>query len=58
MNIGYFNELPYKKKLFIGISISLMANSLKLNSANYDNFGNLSMIAFVIKIQKSKSSNI
>ena len=37
---------------------SLMANSLKLNSADHQIFQNISMIAYIIGIQKSKFANI
>ena len=37
---------------------SLMANSPNWNSANYYIFRNLSMIAYIIKIQKSKFADI
>ena len=42
----------------LNFAISLMANSLNLNSTDYNTFRNLSMIAFVIEIQKSKFANI
>ena len=42
----------------LNFAISLMANSLNLNSTDYNTFRNLSMIALVIEIQKSKSANI
>ena len=35
-----------------------MANSLNLNSTNYYIFRNLSMIAYIIEIHKSKFANI
>ena len=35
-----------------------MANSLNINSAYYRFFGDLSMMAYVIEIQKPKFSNI
>ena len=37
---------------------SLMANLLNFNSAHYRFLGNLSMMAYVIEIQKPKFSNI
>ena len=40
------------------IVISLMANSLNLNSAYLKIFTNLSMIAYIIEFQKSKFANI
>ena len=42
----------------IGIQILLMANSPNLNSAYYQIFRNLSMIAHVIEISKLKFANI
>ena len=42
----------------LNFAISLMANLLNLNSTDYNTFRNLSMIAHVIEIQKSKSANI
>ena len=47
-----------RKKIFIGIQIclfpiSLMANLLNLNSVYYYIFRNLSMIVYIIEIQKS-----
>ena len=35
-----------------------MANSLNFNSAHFRFFGNLSMMAYVIEIQKPKFANI
>ena len=42
----------------LNFAIPLMANSLNLNSANYYIFRNLSMIAYIIGIQKSKFAYI
>ena len=42
----------------LNYAISLKSNSLNLNSAYYYIFRNLSMIAFIIEIQKSKFVNI
>ena len=42
----------------LNFAISLMANSRNLNSAHDKTLRNLSMIAYMIKIQKSKFANI
>ena len=42
----------------LNFAISLMANSLNLNSAYYYIFRNLLMMANIIQIQKSKFANI
>ena len=42
----------------LNFAISLTANLLNLNSTDYNTFRNLSMIAFVIEIQKSNFANI
>ena len=42
----------------LNFASSLMANSLNLNSAHNYIFGNLSMIAYVIEMQKSEFANI
>ena len=42
----------------LNFAISLMANSRNLNSAHDNTLRNLSMIAYIIKIQISKFANI
>ena len=42
----------------LNLAISLMAYSLNINSAYYFIFRNLSMIAYIIEVQKSKFANI
>ena len=42
----------------LNLAISLTANSLSFNSANYKIIKNLSMMAYITKIQKSKFANI
>ena len=42
----------------LNFASSLMANSLNLNSAHNYIFGNLSMIAYIIEMQKSEFPNI
>ena len=42
----------------LSFAISLMANSLNLNSAYYSIFRNLSKIGYMIEGQKSKFANI
>ena len=56
-------SLPYRKKIFSRNYILLMASSLmasphNLNSTYYYIFRNLSMIAYMAEIQKSKFTNI
>ena len=41
----------------LNLAISLMANSLNFDSANYKIFKNLSMMAYITIIQKSKYAN-
>ena len=47
-----------QEQKFIAVYILLMENLLNLHSAYYFNFRNLSMIACMIAIQKSKSANV
>ena len=46
-------------KIFnVNFAISLLANWLNLNSAYYEIFSNLSMIAYIFEIQKQNSTNL
>ena len=47
-----------QKKFFTGIQNSLMVNLLNSNYVQYSTSRNLSMIAYIIKIKKSKFVNI
>ena len=42
----------------LNFAVSLIANSLNLNPAYYYIFWNLSIIAYIIEVQKSKFANI
>ena len=53
--------IPYMEENFnwnLNFAVSLIANSLNLNPAYYYIFWNLSMIAYIIEVQKSKFANI
>ena len=47
-----------RRNLNLNFAISLMANTLSFNSANYKIVQNFSMIIYIIKIKKSNFANI
>ena len=56
MNINKLQEVNFLCNQ--NFAISLKANSLNLNSAYYFVLGNLSMTAYIIKIEKSEFANM
>ena len=58
MRVWKFTLQEEKFHWNLNFAISLMANSLNFNSAYYTSFRNLSIIAYIIEIQKSKFANI